>query len=206
MKTMKIKFLALAIIGSLWMSSCGNDEPKAKGVAIEMKAISNNSTFKSSGRTATSSTASRKNGGFGFVYGTVMLGVKNIEFETSAEDDAEKAKGGEDLNESLEFAGPYAVDLITGKSTPALDLSSVKNATYDELEIALGPVLPDGNTITISFEFPGFGNFKPMKFEFASKEEFEIEIKNQNGFKLDSAGFRKFIVAMNMDVLMQNMD
>jgi hypothetical protein len=161
MKTMKIKFFGLLIISGILVTGCDPAEPAAKGVDLTMNAVSSAQ-------------------GFNFGFSKIMIGIKDIEFETEAEDLLEKASG-ESSSEKVEFKGPYAVNLSNGLCDTDFQIGDFTNGTYDEMEIKLGPVLPNGNTITISFAF-AFPGMDSIKFEFSTKEEFEIEILQSMDF------------------------
>jgi hypothetical protein len=199
---MKMKVLLMLILGSLWLAGC-SDDPATEGVNLQMKAVTNLSTI-DNGRTNTT----------GLEFNQVLLGVRELEFETQEEDDQEDSDDdsdgddddGEDDNEDIEFKGSYVVDLINGTSTPDFGLATLQPGVYEEIEIELGPVLPDNNSVFIAFTYTPDGG-TPVQVELSTKKELEFEIEhNKSGYQLDANTLTNILVLLDLDVLFSSVD
>lgn len=185
MRIQLVLLLAIALI----VGACGND-PAVQGINLEMKATSTLSTFKSkSGRISAT----------GLQFTEVLVGVRELEFETDDEDMNEDANG-ELPSEEIEFKGPYVVDLINGISKPDFGLGTMKPGLYDKVEIEMGPVLEDGSTVRIGFTY----NTKSVIF--STTEEIELEVENAAGYQLDENTITNLLVLFNLDSLLANID
>ncbi len=198
-----MRVLAMMIMGSLWIVGCNSDEPAAEGVKLQMKAVTNLSTI-SGGRTSASD----------LEFTEVLLGVRELEFETQEEDDQEdslddsdgESDDGEDDNEEIEFEGAFIVDLINGTSTPDFGLATVQPGVYEEIEIEMGPILPNNNTVLIAFTYTPDGG-APVAVEFSTKKEIEFEIEDEtSGYQLDANTFTNLLVLLDLDALFAGVD
>lgn len=199
---MKMKVLLMLIMGSLWLVGC-SDDPATEGVNIQMKAVTNLSTINNGRTNATE-----------LEFNEVLLGVRELEFETLEEDDQENSDDdsdgedddGEDDNEEIEFKGSYVVDLINGTSTPDFGLATLQPGVYEEIEIELGPVLPNNNSVFIAFTYTPDGG-TPVQVEFSTKREIEFEIEDEkSGYKLDANALTNILVLLDLDVLFSSVD
>lgn len=205
MKTSKnVMLYTLVIVLALFFSSCSSDdEPSLSKVQVEMKASSSLSTMNSTGRQMAT----------GLIFNQVLVGVTELEFETLDENQAEQEQddldgedgNGEDENEEVEYKGSYIVDLLNGTVTPDLGIADLAPGLYEEVEINLGPVLDNGNTIFIAFEYPTAGG-DTVQVEYSSTEEFELEIKDNSGLQLDGSSIHKVIVEFDLDALFSSID
>lgn len=195
--------LLMLIAGSLWLVGCNNDDVATEGVKLQMKAVASVSTINDGRVNATS-----------LEFNEVLLGVKEIEFETLEEDDQEdidddndgENDDGEDDDEEIEFEGSYVVDLINGTSTPDFGLATLQPGVYEEIEIELGPVLPNNNTVFIAFTYTPDGG-SAVEVEFSTKKEIEFEIEDEtNGFQLDANTLTNILVLLDLDVLFSSVD
>ena len=201
---MKMRVLLMLIVGSLWIGACSDDEAAVKeGIKLQMKAVTNLSTIK--GRTSAT----------GLEFSQILLGVRELEFETLEEDDMEDAEDdvdgesddGEDDNEEVEFEGSFVVDLVNGTSTPDFGLATVQPGIYEEIEIETGPVLANDNSIFIAFSYIPDGGGDPIQVEFSSQEEIEIEIEDEtNGIQLDANTLTNMLVLLDLDALFSGID
>ncbi len=199
---MRMKVLLMLIMGSLWLVGC-SDDPATEGVNLQMKAVTKLSTINNGRTNATD-----------LEFNQVLLGVRELEFETQEEDDQEDSDDdsdgedddGEDDNEKIEFKGSYVVDLINGTSTPDFGLAELQPGVYDEIEIELGPVLPNNNSVFIGFTYSSDGG-TPVQVEFSTKKEFEFEIEDDNsGYQLDANTLTNILVLFDLDVLFSSLD
>lgn len=200
---MKMRVLLMLIVGSLWVGGCNNDEPTAEGIKLQMKAVTSLSTIK--GRTSAT----------GLEFSQILLGVRELEFETLEEDDLEDSNDamdgdnddGEDDNEEVEFEGSFVVDLINGTSTPDFGLASVRPGIYEEIEIEMGPILENNNSIFIAFSYTPAGGSSAVQVEFSSQEEIEFEIEDETtGFQLDANALTNMLVILDLDALFSGID
>ena len=198
---MKTKIILILIAGYLLMMGCSND-PIAEGVTLKMKAVTNQSII--NGRTSASD----------LVFNEILLGVRELEFETSEEDDHENSnddidgenEDGEDDNEEIEFKGSFVVDLINGTSTPEFGLADVQPGLYEEIEIELGPILPNNNSIFIAFTYTPVGG-DAVQVEFSTQKEIEFEIENEKtGFQIDANVIHSLLVLIDLDTLFSDVD
>lgn len=200
---MKLRVLLMLIVGSLWIGGCSDDESTAEGIKLQMKAVTSLSTI--NGRTSAT----------GLEFSQILLGVRELEFETMDEDDMEDAADdidgdnddGEDDNEEVEFEGSFVVDLINGTSTPDFGLASVQPGIYEEIEIEMGPILENDNSIFIAFSYIPDGGGSAVQVEFSSQEEIEFEIEDEtNGFQLDANTLTNMLVLLDLDALFSGID
>lgn len=195
-------FYMMIVITIAMMKGC-SDESSSKGVRLEMKATTTQSTISKGGRkTAT-----------GYSFKEAKIGVSEFEFETLEEDDSEdyldavdgEEDDGEDDNEEIEFEGNFIVDLIAGTSNPEFSVSTIAPGLYEEVEVELGRALPKSNTIFISLKFmPAVGD--SVTVEFSTQDELEFEFEKDNGFELDSSVLKNILVLINLDVLFDGVD
>lgn len=186
---MKMRIQLVLLAGALIVGACSND-PAVQGINLEMKATSSLSTFKSkSGRTSAT----------GLQFTEVVVGIRELEFETEEEDMEEDANG-EDPSDEIEFEGPLVVDLINGTSTPDFGLGNMQPGLYDKVEIEMGPVLPDGSTIRIGFTY----NTKTVIF--STTGEIELDIENAAGYQLDANTIANILVLLDLDSLFATID
>jgi hypothetical protein len=178
MKTKKL--FGCLLLFAIVISACSSD-PQLDGVKLKIKAITSQSSI--NGRTSAT----------GLTFTEVKLGVSEIEFEMEDDDD-------DDDSEEVEFEGAFTVDLIAGTSNPSFGLGEVASGVYDEIEIELAPVMADGNSIFISFIKNG------TTYEFSSKQEFDIEIEDSDGYTIDANTLTNILVLVNLDVLFANVN
>jgi hypothetical protein len=178
MKTRNL--ISVLLLLAIVIGACSSD-PQLDGVKLKMKAITSQSSL--NGRTSAT----------GLSFTEVKFGVREIEFEMEDDDD-------DDDTEEVEFEGAFTVDLIAGTSNPSFGLADVASGVYDEIEIELAPVMADGNSIFISFTKNG------ITYEFSSKQEFDIEIEDANGYTIDANALTNILVLVNLDVLFANVN
>ena len=179
------------------MQSCNNNDPGLSDIRLEMKATTALSTINSSGRVMNS----------GLVFTDVVIGVTEIEFETFEEDEAEDNDGdGEDDNEEVEYEGEFVVDLIAGTSTPDFGEATIAPGIYEEMEIELSPILEDGNSVFVAFEYTPDGVADPVRYEYSTSAEMEFELEPEGGFILDEAVLNQMLVLIDLDAMFASLD
>ena len=168
--------------------SCG-DEPLPGGLILDMKAVGSQSSI-GARRSAT-----------GMEFSKIMIGLVKLELETENENEQERERGEEDLDEEIEFKGPYKVNLITGESAPEFGKSLTAPGVYTEIEFKLGPVLDQGKTIDMAFTMDG------KNYEITSEiDRLEIELEQSEGFKVEENLLNTVLVQINLDILFANVD
>ncbi len=199
---MKTKIqVVLLIVGIFWLAGCDKTNESPEGVSLKMKAVTSSSTI--NGRANAS----------GLVFSQILLGVRELEFETLEEDDQEDIDDvidgengdGEDDTEEIEFEGSFIVDLINGTSTPDFGTAGIQPGLYEEIEIEMGPVLADGNTVFIAFKYKPTGG-DSVRVEFSTQEEIEFEIENAAGYQLDANTLTNLLVLLDLDTLFSLVD
>lgn len=222
MKARILFVLSGFIACSLWIGGCSNDGPAMEGVHLNMKAVTSLFTIPS-GRIQELDLA----------FEQVLIGVTKVEFETSEEDDHENMEGnsggddgnhdgnddGDDGNHDgdddgnhdadddneAEFKGPFVVDLIAGTSTPDFGFADVSPGHYDEIEIKLGPVLDNQNSVFIVFTYKPDG-VNITTVEFSTQKRIEFEIDEPGGYELDANTLTNILVLVDLDALFANID
>ncbi len=210
-KLFKNSVLAILLALGLIIASCNESgEPSLANVKLEMKAVSNLSQLNVSGRVLNSE----------FEFQEVLLGVMEIEFETFESDDEDDDSSddrisdgddhnnnddGDDDHDEIEFEGQFVVDLINGISTPDFGIADVIPGLYEEIEIETGPILEDGNSIFIAFDYEPEGG-DPVSIEFSSKATIEIEIECDQGIKLEEGQLNQILVLFDLDSLFTGVD
>ena len=129
------KIFALSTITALIISFSCTEEPLPAGLVLKMK------TF--SGGDGTTEII------------RFMIGIADVELETKEENELEIENREENINELLEFRGPFKINLITGESAPEAGRAIVNQVDFDEIEIKLGAFLDKGKTLDLAFNKNG---------------------------------------------------
>jgi len=199
---MKATFFALVITVMIALMGCNDEGAAVSGLQVDMKATTTISKINKAGRVQAS----------GYSFEQALIGVREFEFETNEEDDDEDDNSGsssdddgEDDSEEVEFKGAYVVDLIKGTSDPELINGKLKPGLYEEFEVELGRILPNGNSLFIVFKYkPDTGD--SVKVEISSKSILEFEFEDDNGFEIKAETLTNFLVLINLDKLLSGLD
>ncbi len=201
---MKATFFALMMTVMIALMSCNDEGASLSGLQVDMKATTTTSKINKAGRIQAS----------GYSFEQALIGVREFEFETNEEDDDEDDNSGsssddddngEDDSEEVEFKGSYVVDLINGTSDPELINGKLKPGIYEEFEVELGRILPNGNSLFIVFKYkPDAGD--SVKVEISSKAILEFEFEDDNGFEIKDETLTNFLVLINLDQLLSGLD
>lgn len=202
MKTkMKLILLAMLIAVGLSLESCTSD-PTLATVNLNMKAVTTQSTINAGRMAAT-----------GLEFVEVRIGVTEMEFETLEEEEAEDNddfedldNDGEDDNEEVEFEGEFTVDLIAGTSSPDFGIADLAPGIYEEMEVEMGPIMADGNTVFVAFNYTPDGATEPIRFEYSNKYELEFEIEDEAGFQIDEGVLNQMLILFDLDALFADVD
>lgn len=180
------------------LSSCSeseSDDPSVAKVQLEMKAITDLSSIKN-GRNANS----------GLEFMEILVGVTEIELELDDDSNGDDDDDDDDKDDEIEFEGRFIVDLIKGTSTPNFGQVSIAPGNYKEIEIEMEPILQNGNTMFIAFEFLPDGASTPVRVEYSNKFDIEFEFEKQSGFALDGGDLMKLLVLVDLDALFLGVD
>ena len=203
MKT-KFKLILSAFLIAIGMNltSCTSDDPTLANVDLNMRATTSQSTF-TTGRLAAT----------GLEFVEVRIGVTEMEFETLEEDEAEDSDDfedidgdGEDDNEEVEYEGEFIVDLIAGTSSPDFGITDLAPGLYEEMEIEMEPIMEDGNTMFVAFNFTPEGANEAIRFEYSNKYEIEFEIEDEAGFQIDEGTVNQMLILLDLDALFADVD
>ena len=211
MKTLKIKLLGLIVILSLFVVACSQDSanPDATKVNLEMKAVTQTGNINPGGRIAATD----------ITFTEAMVGVTKIEFESSSDEmdddhsssNGRTSSGGDDDNgdddssQEVEIKGNFIVDLLAGTSNPDFGITGITPGVYDKLEIKMSPILADGNTLKVVFDYSLDGS-DPVTVEISTKKELEFEIESNSVLDLSGVSTSDILVLFDLDQLLANID
>ncbi len=213
----------LLLIGLLIVSCNDSGDPSLANVRVEMKAVSNLGQLNASGRVMAANVTFQE----------ALVGVTEIEFESfesgddhgnddlnddsnddgsddriagsSSGDDDGDDEGENDDEDEIEFQGQFVVDLINGTSTPDFGIADVVPGLYKEIKIKISPILEDGNSIFISFEYqPDVGD--PVTVEYSNQSSYLFKIENNQGIQLEEGQLNQILVLLNLDELLAGID
>lgn len=214
---MKLQILILATIVAVFVSSCSESvDPDAAKVELEMKATTQLGTLNSGARTAATE----------IEFTEAMIGVTKIEFESSddASDDDNSGSGSDDGDSSgsdddddgdsdddssdsleVEVKGNFIVDLIAGTSSPDFGISGITPGAYDKLEVKMRPILDDGKTLRVVFNYSVDGS-APVVVEISTSQELEFEVESNSTLDISSVNASNILILFDLDKLMAGVD
>jgi hypothetical protein len=172
MKTIQYFFLFILAGGLMLFQSCTDDGVQDRtGVMIHF-ASSSSPAMKSA---VTKSTAVSDIDTV--IFTEAMIGVEKIKFRPLGEED-------DDDVEKIVFVGPYAVNLLTGDTDPAINWVDVEPGLYKEIELETDNYL-EGDKAVIIKGVITFADHTEKSFELIAGDDFEIEVENDNGFTIN---------------------
>jgi hypothetical protein len=174
--------------------SCKMDDPSQSKVQIVVKSTFEKSSLSKSELTETISVSkSGTNVASAISLDKFLINIKNIDIELDDEcnddcnddcnDPDDEDKGGDDcddiLDDEIEIAGPFLIDLLSPKAADGLPVASMDlpNAAYDEIEFELDRYKSDNpkevhdRSIYISGTLDG----KPMEMWYTGDYDFKVE-------------------------------
>jgi hypothetical protein len=197
----RLSIMALLIMIGLSLESCTSD-PSLANINMTMKATTSLSSI-TNGRLAVT----------GLEFTEVRVGVTELEFETLEEEEQEdnddfedSDNDGEDDNEEVEYEGEFIVDLIAGTSTPDFGIADLAPGIYEEMEVEMKPIMDDGNTMFVAFNYTPDGAMEPVQFEYSNKYELEFEIEDEAGFQIDEGALNQMLIIIDLDALFADID
>jgi len=209
----RITIISLFVVVTLFLGSCGeNVDPTKADVKLEMKAVTQSNTINTNARIAES----------GVEFTDFLIGVTEIEFEGmesndsndndhSGDDDdnsnhnSNDDNGNHDENE-IEFQGQFVVDLLAGTSDPDFGVADVIPGVYKEIKVKISPIMDDGNSVFVRFNYTPDGTSDPVTVEFSSTGELEFELENHSGINLDGNSLNQVLILFDIDQLLTNVD
>lgn len=196
----KLLLTFMLVVLAVAFNSCSKEDDSLARTGIEFKAVSNQYSL-----------GSARIEGYSITFMEVLIGVTEIELESEEENESEddgdfedEDHDGEDDDEKIEFEGSYVVDVLNGTSTPDFGLAQLAQGIYEEIEIELGPVLEDGNTVFVAFTFTPDGG-DPVTVEYSNNYELEFEVESESGFAIEN-GLSSILILFDLDALMQGVD
>ena len=198
---MKNLIWILLLSASLVFQSCDNGvDPAMTQTEMTFKAVTSQNTINSNGRTEVT----------GLEFTSALLGVTEIEIEgpesEEVEDGEEESEEGEEEENEIEYEGEFVIDLLNGTSTPDLGVAELPAGNYTELEVEMSPILEDGNTLFLAFNFIPDGASDLVYVEYTNQSVLELEIEDPNGIVLEEGAISALIVQLDLDALFSNID
>lgn len=200
-KTMQTMIVVIVMLLGLGMYSCTTD-PTLANIDLTVKA-----------KTSLSTVASGRMESTGMEFTEARIGITEMEFESADEiekedsGDVEDNDGdGEDDNEDVEYEGNYVVDLLTGTSSPDFGVTDLAPGLYETIEFDAKPIMDDGNSLFIAFNYTPAGGSAAVAYEYSTMEEIEFEIENAAGFQIDEGGVSQILINLDLDSLFMNAD
>jgi hypothetical protein len=133
------------------------------------------------------------------------IGVTEIEFEAEGESDNYDDDGENEYEFEIEFEGQFEVDLLAGTSDPDFGIADLMPGKYTEIEVEMGPVMDDGNSLFIAFDYQQDGE-DPISVEISTKRELEFEIEKYSGIDLDENALNQILILFDLDKILAGVD
>ena len=224
----KSLWMSVLMIGLLMASCNDSGDPTLANVRVEMKAVSNLGQLNTNGRIMAASVDFQEAlvgvteiefEGFGSgddhhdddnMYDDNGDDHDNDGSDdriagSNSGDDHGDDEGENDDEDEIEFQGQFVVDLINGTSTPDFGIADVVPGLYKEIKIKISPVLVDGNSIFISFEYqPDDGD--PFRVEYSNQSTYVLKFENYQGIQLEEGQLNQILVLLNLDELFAGID
>jgi len=227
-KILKKTMWMSVLMTGLLMGSCNDSaDPSLANVRVEMKAVSNLGQLNTNGRIMAASVDFQE-----ALVGVTEIEFEGLESGDEHHDDGMYDDSGEDQNhdggddriagsnsgddngddegenddeDEIEYYGEFVVDLITGTSTPDFGIADVVPGVYKKIKIKVSPILEDGNSIFISFEYqPDAGD--PVMVEYSSQSTYVLKFEDYQGIQLEEGQLNQILVLLNLDELFAGID
>lgn len=227
-KLLKRSGLAVLMVMGLLIGGCNDSgDPSLANVKVEMRAVTNLGQLNASGRVMAASVTFQE-----ALVGVTEIEFESFEsFDdhnnhdqgndhsnddsndgsddrmagTSSGDDHGDDEGDHDDGGEIEFKGEFIVDLINGISTPDFGIADVIPGLYREIKVRISPILNDGNSIFISFEYQPEGE-DPVTIEYSNQSSYLFKIENNQGIQLYEGQLNQILVLLNLDELLAGID
>lgn len=200
--TIKYLQVVLALFLVIFISACEGDDITESRLRVEMKATSS-SLVASNGRTMETE----------IEFTEILIGVTEIELEFEDEDyddsdDSDYDDGDDDIDDDddeIEFEGEFVIDLLNGTSTPDFGIATIIPGIYEEIEIEMEPILENGTTLFVAFNFTN-ADGETINIEYSTDDELEFEIENEAGFQIEEDALSQILILVDMDKLFNGVD
>ena len=165
MKNLFSKLLAITLVVGL--SSCSSDdstETENPQLSIQFNTVT--SPFDVN---AQASSFNKQASGGNFAFSDGFITISELEYEAETENDSTSVE--------FELEGIVMIDFATGIPTPDISAIAVPAGTYEEveIEIELSDETDEPGVVLNGIYTSPDGTTKPVRFEFNSDEEFEVE-------------------------------
>lgn len=126
--------------------------------------------------------------------------------DDSSDDDSSNDSGNHHDGEfEIEYEGQFIVDLIAGTSDPDFGIADLFPGTYEEIKVKLSPIMDDGNSLFIAFNYqPASGD--PVKVEISSKQELKFKVENHAGISVEGNSLSEILILFNLDDVLAGID
>ncbi len=218
MNLMSNKLIAIALIGMVMLlGSCGESvDPTTSNINLEMRATTQLSTMNANARVSNT----------GIEFTKVLIGVTEIELEALDEghdddddhssdnhsnDDSDNHSddhnddSGKHSDDEIEFEGQFVVDLLKGTSNPEFRITDIAPGVYKELEVKISPIMDDGNSIFIQFNYHA-DSTDSVIVEYTSNREIKFEIENHSGMQFNGNAINQILILFDLDKLFSGVD
>ncbi len=188
MKTIRNSLVLIIGAGLMIFHSCNKDDHDGRtGVRLIFKS-SSTSDLKSASVTDIDTV----------VFTEALIGVEKIKFKPFGEDD-------DDGMGKIVFNGPFAIDLLTGDSDPAVNWEEVEPGLYKEIEFETEDILGDDMAVIIKGVIT-FSDQTDAPFEFITGDDIDIEAENDYGFNISEGVINDVLVIVNLADLFNGID
>ena len=74
------------------------------------------------------------------------------------------------------------------------------------MEVEMEPVMDDGNTIFVAFNYTPEGATEVIGYEYSNNYELEFEIEDEDGFQIDEGVLNQMLIIVDLDALFTDVD
>ncbi|MBZ9730792.1 hypothetical protein LB467_13940 [Salegentibacter sp. JZCK2] len=163
MKKLFSKLLAITLVVGLYACS-SDDSTKQPVLSINFNTVT--SPFEAN---AQASSFNKQTSGGNFVFSDGFITISELEYEAETENDSTSVE--------FELEGIVMIDFATGIPTPDIRAIAIPAGTYEEVEIEveLSDETDEPGVVLNGIYTSPDGTTHPVRFEFNSDEEFEVE-------------------------------
>jgi hypothetical protein len=196
MNVLRNYVVAIMLMLVMILAGCGeNVDPSKADLKIVMKATTESGTLSPGGRVAEAN----------LEFTEARIGITEIEFEAEGESDDYDDEGEYEYEFEIEFEGQFEVDLLAGTSDPDFGIADLMPGKYTEIEVEMGPVMDDGNSLFIAFNYQKDGE-DPISVEISTKRALEFEIEKYSGIDLDGNTLNQILILFDLDKILAGVD
>ncbi len=229
MKLISKNTMVIALMGMVMLLvSCGESvDPAMSDIKLEMRATSQLSTINTNARVANTGIEFTK-----VLIGVTEIEFESMggdndmdnddsgdnhssdgwddngwddDSDDSSDDHNDDSNNHNDDEYEIEFEGQFIVDLLNGTSNPDFGMADIAPGIYKELEVRVSPIMDDGNSIFIQFNYQADGK-DPVTVEYTSNREIKFEIENKSGMQFDGNAINQILILFDLDKLFAGVD